>query len=201
MDKLADACGIDHVELRLHNALAPGDTILTGQAIEGSLPVAAVIEACAALPLPPDAVDEVLARPGGAGRTTDAVDVRRGVGFAVGFKNLMYAEGYMDGSTARCHLVDGLATITCAAAEVGQGFVTLVQQIATTVLGVDDVLLAPADTSIGSAGSTSASRQTMMSGGAVEKACREVRDQRDAHLAAGKAVDGVEFEATVEYHH
>jgi CO/xanthine dehydrogenase Mo-binding subunit len=28
-----------------------------------------------------------------------------------------------------------------------------------------------------------------------------VRDQRDAHLAAGKPIDGVEFEATVEYHH
>jgi CO/xanthine dehydrogenase Mo-binding subunit len=201
MDRLAAACGIDPVELRLRNALAPGDTILTGQVIEGSLPVADVIKACAALSLPAAADDEMLARPGGAGRTTDPIDVTRGIGFAVGFKNLMYAEGYMDGSTARCHLLDGLATITCAAAEVGQGFVTLVQQIATTVLGVDDVLLMPADTSIGSAGSTSASRQTMMSGGAVEKACREVRDQRDAHLAAGKSLDGVEFETTVEYHH
>ena len=74
--------------------------------------------------------------PGGAGRTTGDGDVRRGVGFAVGFKNLMYAEGYRDGSTARCRLVDGLATVTCAAAEVGQGFVTLAQQIARTILGV-----------------------------------------------------------------
>jgi CO/xanthine dehydrogenase Mo-binding subunit len=201
MDKLAAACGLDPVELRLKNALASGDTILTGQTIEGTLPVAEVIRACAALPLPADAADDVLARPGGAGRTSDAADVTRGVGFAVGFKNLMYAEGYMDGSTARCHLLDGLATITCAAAEVGQGFVTLVQQIATTVLGVDDVLVAPADTAIGSAGSTSASRQTMMSGGAVEKACIAVRDQRDAHVAAGQPLDGVEFEATVEHHH
>ena len=144
-----------------------------------------MIRECAALPLPDHATDDVLARPGGAGRTTDAVDVRRGVGFAVGFKNLMYAEGYMDGSVARCRIDGGVVTITCAAAEVGQGFVTLVQQIARTVLGVDDVLLAPADTSIGSAGSTSASRQTMMSGGAVEKACLAVRDQRDAHRRAG----------------
>jgi CO/xanthine dehydrogenase Mo-binding subunit len=202
MDKLAAACAVDPIELRLRNALAPGDTLLTGQVIDGSLPVAEVIRACAALPLPaaPDWADD-LSRPGGAGRTTDVADVRRGVGFAVGFKNLMYAEGYMDGSVARCHLVDGLATITCAAAEVGQGFVTLAQQIARTVLGVDDVLLAPADTAIGSAGSTSASRQTMMSGGAVQKACEEVRDQREAHLAAGKPLDGVEFEATVEHHH
>ena len=167
MDKLAQATGLDPVEIRLRNALRTGDQLLTGQVIDGTLPVERVLRECAALPMPDAAADDPLARPGGAGRTTDAVDVRRGVGYAVGFKNLMYAEGYMDGSTARCHLEDGLATITCAAAEVGQGFVTLAQQIARTILGVDDVLLAPPDTLIGSAGSTSASRQTTMSGGAV----------------------------------
>ena len=202
MDRLALACELDPVELRLRNAMAPGDTLLTGQVVEGALPVADVIRACAALPLPPAGDDgSALARPGGAGRTTDAADVRRGIGFAVGFKNLMYAEGYQDGSVAHCRLVDGLATITCAAAEVGQGFVTLAQQIARTVLGVDDVLLAPADTSIGSAGSTSASRQTMMSGGAVQKACELVRDQRDAHIAAGGSTAAVVFEATAEHQH
>ncbi|MDQ1436235.1 MAG: hypothetical protein QOF59_3051 [Actinomycetota bacterium] len=184
MDLLAAACAVDPVELRLRNALAPGDELLTGQRIEGTLPVAEVIRACAALPLPEPAADDVLARPGGAGRTADAVDVRRGVGFAVGFKNLMYAEGYMDGSVARCRIDGGVVTITCAAAEVGQGFVTLVQQIARTVLEVDEVIVAPADTASGSAGSTSASRQTMMSGGAVEQACRAARAELEARAAA-----------------
>ena len=228
MDRVAEACGVDPVELRLHNALAPGDELLTGQRITGTLPVADVIRACAAVPLPPPRVDDVLARPGGAGRTSDDVDVHRGVGFAVGFKNLMYAEGYDDFSTARCSLTDGVATVTCAAAEVGQGFVTLVQQFARTILGVDDVVVAPADTSIGSAGSTSASRQTMMSGGAVEQACRAVRVQLLArvaheHLESPVELDivdgrvrsrdgtidlpvvdlfpGETFEATEEFHH
>jgi xanthine dehydrogenase D subunit len=228
MDRLADACGVDPVELRLRNALAPGDELLTGQRITGTLPVAEVIRECAALPLPGPAVDDVLARPGGAGRTADAVDIRRGIGFAVGFKNLMYAEGYDDFSVARCSLADGVATVTCAAAEVGQGFVTLVQQFARTILGVDDVHVTPADTSIGSAGSTSASRQTMMSGGAVEQACRAVRAQvlaRVAHehflspveldivdgrvrsrggeldLPAVELFPGAVFEATEEFHH
>jgi CO/xanthine dehydrogenase Mo-binding subunit len=142
----------------------------------------------------------------------------------------MYAEGYADGSTARCRLEGGLATVTCAAAEVGQGFVTLAQQIARTVLGVEDVILGPADTAIGSAGSTSASRQTMMSGGAVEQACMAVRrqlidhvanahrvssptldlvggrivsidDVGDVDVAVADAAPGVVFEATEEYHH
>ncbi len=41
-----------------------------------------------------------MALPGGAGRTADAAPVRRGVGFAVGFKNLMFSEGFDDYSTA-----------------------------------------------------------------------------------------------------
>jgi xanthine dehydrogenase D subunit len=195
MDLLAEACALDPVELRLRNALAPGDELLTGQRITGTLPVAGVIRACANLPMPDPAVDDVLARPGGAGRTTDALDVQRGVGFAVGFKNLMYSEGYDDFSTARCSLSDGVATITCAAAEVGQGFVTLVQQFARTILGVDDVVVTPAETSsIGSAGSTSASRQTMMSGGAVEQACRAVRAQLLARVGHEQFQSPVELD-------
>src|SRR5262249_36582961 len=134
-----------------------------------------VITECAAHPLPSPAADDVMARPGGSGRTTDGAHVRRGGGFAVGVKNLMYAEGYQDGSEASRRVGGGLVTITCAAAEVGQGFVTLAHQIARTVLGATTVMLAPADTSVGSAGSTSASRQTWMSGGAVDQACRAVR--------------------------
>jgi CO/xanthine dehydrogenase Mo-binding subunit len=96
----------------------------------------------------------------------------------VGMKNLMYGGGFDDYSTARCRLEDGVATITCAAVEVGQGFVTLAQQIAREVLGVSEVVLAPAGTmGIGSAGSSSASRQTWMSGGAVQAACLAVRDR------------------------
>jgi CO/xanthine dehydrogenase Mo-binding subunit len=210
MDRLAAACGIDPIVLRLTNALAPGDEVLTGQRIEGVLPVADVIRACAALPLPPaNALPDDIGRPGGAGRTSESSDVARGVGFAVGFKNLMYAEGYMDGSAARCRIDNGVVTITCAAAEVGQGFVTLVQQIGRTVLGVDDVVVAPADTSIGSSGSTSASRQTWMSGGAVEKACTAARAELERR-AEGAPLDPERIAAlterdpvdvTEEFHH
>ena len=49
MDKLAAALDIDPVELRLLNALKPGDTLPTGQLITGSLPVAEVIRRCAEL--------------------------------------------------------------------------------------------------------------------------------------------------------
>jgi xanthine dehydrogenase D subunit len=183
MDKLAAALGMDPVELRLRNALAPGDELLTGQRITGTAPVRECIEAAVAHELlpEPDADDPPMLLPGGSGMVAERADVRRGVGFAVGFKNLMYSEGFDDYSTAGVRLeLDAagvpVATVHCAAAEVGQGFVTLAQQITRSELGVDQVLLRPADTAIGSAGSTSASRQSWMSGGAVQLACHAVRD-------------------------
>ncbi len=186
MDKLAAALQMDPVELRLLNALAPGDKLITGQTITGTFPVAEVIRECAQAPtrdLPPTADYRDL--PGGSGRTTQAHNTKRGTGFAVGFKNLMFSEGFDDYSSAACRLSKGVATITCACAEVGQGFVTLVEQIVYTELGLDEVILAPAQTAtIGSAGSTSASRQTWMSGGAVQAACHKVREQLLADVAA-----------------
>ena len=127
---------------------------------------------------------DVMRLPGGAGLTADVDHVRRGVGWGVAMKNLMYSEGFDDYSTARCVLADGVATLKFATSEVGQGFVTIAQQIARTVLGVDEVVLEPIDTAIGSAGSTSASRQTWMSGGAVDAACRAVRERLFEYVGA-----------------
>jgi CO/xanthine dehydrogenase Mo-binding subunit len=81
-------------------------------------------------------------------------------------------------------MADGAAWVSCAVAEVGQGFVTIASQIVRTALGVEAVVLEPADTaSVGSAGSSSASRQTWMSGGAVLRACGLVADQVRSALA------------------
>ena len=89
--------------------------------------------------------------------------VRRGVGYAVGFKNIGYSEGFDDYSTARVRLSvvagEPLVEVHTAAAEVGQGLVTLQAQIARTELGVERVVVLPADTQAGSAGSSSASRR------------------------------------------
>ncbi|MGH9213999.1 MAG: xanthine dehydrogenase subunit D [Acidimicrobiales bacterium] len=197
MDRLATRLGIDPVELRLRNALRSGDVLPTGQKITGTAPVAECIRAAAAHPLPAEASDAWLELPGGMGRTADPGRVRRGVGFAVGYKNLLYSEGSDDESEARVRLEDGVATVTCAVAEVGQGFVTLAEQIARTTLGCEAVVLVPADTvSVGSAGSSSASRQTWMSGGAVLQACRLVADQVRRGYAARAGMPAEELVVT-----
>ena len=191
MDKLAEALSIDPVELRLLNALAPGDVLPTGQRITGSLPIAETIRAAAALePPPPEELPrEPLRLPGGAGNTTNGEGIRRGVGFAAGFKNIAYSEGFDDYCAARVQLrADGSAEVHCAAAEVGQGVTGVILQVARTELGIDDVRLAPVVTStVDSAGSASASRMTWMAAGAVRDACRAALEEQ-AHRP-GEEID------------
>jgi CO/xanthine dehydrogenase Mo-binding subunit len=76
-------------------------------------------------------------------------------------------------------VVDGRPRVEVhtASAEVGQGLVTVQAQIAGTELGVSDVVVLDADTAVGSAGSSSASRQTYITGGAVKAACEAVRER------------------------
>ena len=183
MDKLADALGLDPVELRLRNALAPGDRLITGQRIDGSLPVAEVIRRAAELPLPApeDLPRDPIRLPGGAGNTTRGEGVRRGVGFAAGFKNVGFSEGFDDYCAARVRLfTDGGAEVHCAAAELGQGVTNVILQVARTELGTQNVVLAPHSTaSVGSAGSASASRMTWMAAGAVQVACRAALEERE----------------------
>jgi CO/xanthine dehydrogenase Mo-binding subunit len=124
---------------------------------------------------------DLRALPGGVSNTTHGEGVARGVGYAVGIKNVCFSEGFDDYSTARVRLemagAEPTAQVHTAAAEVGQGLVTVLTQIARTELGIERVVILPADTSIGSAGSSSASRQTYVTGGAVRAACAAVREQ------------------------
>ncbi|MCI0635187.1 MAG: molybdopterin-dependent oxidoreductase, partial [Actinobacteria bacterium] len=114
MDKLAAALDIDPIELRLLNALEPGGALATGQVVAGGLPTRDVIRRAAALPIPEaeELPRDVIRLPGGAGNTTRGEGVRRGVGFAVGFKNICYSEGFDDYCTARVRIrADGSAEV------------------------------------------------------------------------------------------
>jgi CO/xanthine dehydrogenase Mo-binding subunit len=208
MDKLAAALKMDPVEFRMKNALHTGSVLPTGQVIEGAAPVRECLQRLRTLSLP--AEDSPLDRdpmllPGGAGNVGHGESLQRGVGVAVGYKNLAYSEGFDDSSEAWVRVWpdrDGegpLAEVRTAAVEVGQGLDTIVTQIVQTELGIDRVQLCRPDTSIGSAGSSSASRQTMMTGGAVQLACQAVRGQIDEQGGLSKLSRPVE--ATQVYHH
>ena len=230
MEKLAAAVGVSPVEIRLLNAMETGDRMITGQIMDSVAPVAQCIRETDAIPMPAPLENNADLRtiPGGTGLTAQPSNIRRGVGWGVSIKNLMYSEGFDDFSTARCRISNGVVTIKFATSEVGQGFTMLAQQIARTVLGVDEVILDTIDTQVGSAGSTSASRQTWMSGGAVQVACQSALAQVLDHVAAkfemtrseleidgtdivdrltqrrvtvSEAISDIEIDCTAEYHH
>lgn len=187
MDKVAAELGMDPVEFRRLNAMEQGSLLPTGQPVDSPAPVAEILRRVKAMPLPPERQWEssegadVRQLPGGLSNTTHGEGVVRGIGYAVGIKNVGFSEGFDDYSTAkvRMEVIAGepVATVHTAMAEVGQGGVTVHAQIARTELGVAQVTIRPADTQVGSAGSTSASRQTYVTGGAVKNSCELVREK------------------------
>ena len=180
MDALADALGMDPLDLRARNAVKQGSVIATGQVIDSPAPLVEMFDELRDMPMPAErAAGDLL--PGGYGNTSHGEGVRRGVGYGVGIKNICYSEAFDDFSTARVRLTvehgEPVALVHTAAAEVGQGLITLQGQIARTELGVERVTVEKADTRVGSSGSSSASRQSYMTGGAVKTACEAVRDR------------------------
>jgi xanthine dehydrogenase D subunit len=194
MDRLAAAVGLDPVEVRARNALGTGDLMPTGQVVEGPAPVVSLLTRVRDAPPPPAAGADPRELPGGVANTTHGEGVVRGVGYAIGIKNVCFSEGFDDFATARVRLevIGGqpVALVHTAAAEVGQGLVTVQAQVVRTELGVEQVTIATADTAVGSAGSTSASRQTYMTGGAVRAACEAIRARVLARAGAGAALVG-----------
>jgi xanthine dehydrogenase D subunit len=203
MDRLADALGLDPVEVRRRNALTPGATMPTGQVVEEPAPVAELLRRVrTAPPAPPRRDADLRNLPGGVSNTTHGEGVVRGVGYAVSIKNVCFSEGFDDYTTARVRLelVGGQPTalVHTAACEVGQGVVAVQAQVARTELGVTRVVVAAADTAIGSAGSSSASRQTYMTGGAVRAACEAVRARVLARAARRYGLAAADLRLTGE---
>ena len=203
MDKLAAALELDPLELRRRNAMSQGSTLPTGATINSPAPVRELLASIADRPMP----DDPGGFPGGHSNTTRGEGVTRGIGYAVGFKNVGYSEGFDDYSTARVRLSvaggEPLVEVHTAAAEVGQGLVTVQEQIARHELGVERVIVLPADTAVGSAGSSSASRQTYMTGGAVKLACEAAREEVERR-GTGDLVELIgdePIDVTREHHH
>ncbi len=165
MDGLAEQIGMDPLEFRLRNCLKPGSTTATGQV----LPEGVGIEAC-------------LRRLSKIYRAWDrrvVSDERtlRGIGLGAMFYGIGNT-GVSNPSSAQLELSPkGHLTLFTGAAEIGQGSDTVLSQIAARYFGLslDQVCLVRGDTGrTTSAGASSASRQTYISGNAVLDAARQL---------------------------
>ncbi len=184
MDKLAEKLGLDPVEFRHRNALREGDTLNVGTPAPGRVSIVQCIEAAAQ-------------RAGWKKKTggwtvpkhenVQPANLKRGIGFACGFKNVGFSFGYQENSWARVELhgKTGIEQVVVwhAGAEVGQGAHTVMAQFAAEAVGVpsEKVTLVTSDSAtMGNPGSASASRLTFMSGNAIKGAA-------EAALAKWKA--------------
>jgi len=174
MDKLAEKLGLDPVEFRHRNALREGDTLNVGTPAPGGVSIVQCIESAAQR-----AGWEKL--PGGWAiskrENVQTANLKRGVGFACGFKNVGFSFGYKENSWARVELHGKTeiehVVVWHAGAEVGQGTHTVMAQFAAGTLGVpfEKVTVVTSDSAtMGDPGSASASRMTFMSGNAIKGA-------------------------------
>jgi len=177
VNQLADALGMDRVEFRMKNLVEDGSLLSVGTPLPEGVSIKPVVRTLA------DRcrwtlLKEKTGQISDEGTYGDAI--KKGVGFACGFKNV----GFSFGAPEYCHAKIELfgkgeiekAVLYHAGAEVGQGSHTAFKQMAAEALALPlekiDLVLSDTGTSE-YAGSVSASRMTFMAGNAIQGAAME----------------------------
>jgi len=203
VSKLAQALGMDPVELRMRNIWREGSILPTQSVVPPGCSMEEVLTEAAQRggwsndeqwqQMYQEEMADIENQKRSDGQLVPSLNasasrVATGTGIAICFKNIGYSFGFPEKSTAWVELQgEGeieQATVGCVGAEVGQGSHMAFRQIAAEVLGIETerVELQAADTDItGSSGSASASRLTFMAGnaikGAAEQALQEWQDE------------------------
>jgi len=181
MNKLAEALGIDPVELRMKNLLREGSLTAMGTPLPGGASLVEVTDRCATA-TGWRQTDKGWQKPA---VLSPSESLRRGVGLSVAFKNVGFSFGYQENCWARVELHGGAqveeAFVYIGSAEVGQGTHTVIRQVTAEMLEVppERVRVIASDTasSPGSSGSVSSSRMTVMATNAVKGAVDRARQQ------------------------
>jgi CO/xanthine dehydrogenase Mo-binding subunit len=185
IEKLGMMLGLDPITIRERNLLREGDDLSVMSPLPPGIDFQPILETCA------KAIG--WQRHGQIWRKNGRCEQERssnpsGVGLALGYKNVGYSFGGTDSATATIELhgreIPEEAVLYLGGADTGQGFNTVILQIAAEALGlpVERIRLVGADTKLSTmAGSNSASRLTMVGGnavmGAAEAALEKWRDE------------------------
>ncbi|UCF62147.1 MAG: xanthine dehydrogenase family protein molybdopterin-binding subunit [Anaerolineaceae bacterium] len=184
MNKLAEKLGIDPVEIRVKNVLRENSLLSVGTPLPPGVTIGEVVEKAA------EGAGWVLSDTGWQ-RPDQAVlgepsepYLKRGLGFACGFKNVGFSFGAPEQCWATIELHGGAeieeVVLHHAGAEVGQGAHTVMIQMAAEALGVpmEMVRIIISDTAVTEdSGSASASRLTLMAGNAIRGAAKDALEK------------------------
>jgi CO/xanthine dehydrogenase Mo-binding subunit len=181
LDLLAAKAGLSAWEIRYRNAVRPGDELPNGQ-----------------LAGPDAALEECLLSVKG-----DFEGAAGPVGLACGFKNVGLGVGHRDLGRCRLRFLPGRVELLTGAACVGQGLQTILTQIAASTLGIDPGLISVPQPDTGftpDSGTTTASRQTLVTGEAARRACEAALKAAGARRGPAflEALSGREFSGEYE---
>jgi xanthine dehydrogenase molybdenum-binding subunit len=187
MDLLARELGISAADIRKRNALARGDLLPVGQPIETEVLLA-------------ETVDAVLDR---AGEKPSPSGSRKAVGRGIASNIQSYGRLVWLNDSAAAWVgfqLDGSLSVRCGVPDIGGGQASSLAQIASEVLAVpmDQITVHFGDSALTPlAGTTTATRQLLMSGNAVYEASVLLRDGVLRAVAAetGQPVDGMRLDA------
>ena len=150
LNRAADAVGISHWEIRRRNAIRPGQTLPNGQIVDESTGLVETLEA-----------------------VREQYESAEYAGIACAMKNAGVGVGLPDTGRVRLAVRDGRLHIHAGASCIGQGLGTVLVQIVceTTGLPRESVVYAPPNTGNSpDSGTTSGSRQTLITGEAARRA-------------------------------
>ncbi len=157
---LAEKVGISPWEIRYKNAIRPGEVLPNGQIADTSTALVETLEAVK------DVYEENIDR----------------AGIACAMKNAGVGVGLPDKGRAKIRIEDGKVNIYCAASDLGQGAQTVFKQMALDVLGLrfDQVnIIHPNSGNSPDSGTSSGSRQTLISGEAIKKVTEKLKVDLD----------------------
>ncbi len=163
LDLLAEKVGISPWEIRYRNAIRPGQVLPNGQIADPSTGVAETLEA----------VKEVY-------------ESEPYAGIACAMKNAGVGVGLPDWGRCRLLVKDGKVEIHAGASCIGQGLGTVLTQVVseTTGFGIEKIVYCRPNTANSpDSGTTSGSRQTLITGEAAKRACEKLmEDLKDSSL-------------------
>ncbi len=169
---LAEMADISPWEIRHRNAIRPGQVLPNGQMADDSVAMAECLEA-----------------------VKDVYESSPYAGIAIGFKNSGTGMGKKDIGRCILSIENGRVHVRTSAACMGQGIATMCLTVLCETTGIDPALVVhePADTvRTPDSGTSTASRQTVMTGEAVRQVSEKLKAELDKGLTLSD-LEGREF--------